>query len=112
MLRAHIGLVTDDRKVLNHGAPCQKLTLFDAFRRPLLPSLALRMNTLLRVSASNTKHEFNSLYSHFTLATRSPVLKYYLSVVKIVYLYNVIVDITWTETQIVIFSAMNMYLSR
>lgn len=40
MLRAHIELVTDDRKVLNHGAPCQKLTLFDAFRRTLLPSLA------------------------------------------------------------------------
>lgn len=40
MLRAHIELVTDDRKVLNHGSPCQKLTLFDAFRRPLLPNLA------------------------------------------------------------------------
>jgi len=31
----------------------------------------LRMNTLLRVSASNAKHEFNSLYSHFTLDTYS-----------------------------------------
>lgn len=58
--------ITDDQKVLNHGAPCQKLTLFDAFRRPLLSKLARRAYIITCIG-KQCEHGFNSLYSHFTV---------------------------------------------
>jgi len=113
MLRAHIELVTDDREVLNHSAPHVRnwhCSMLSAVR--YYPTL-LRMNTLLRVSASNVKHEFNSVYSRFTLQIRTPLPPSW----NIIYLLwrsciciTLSLTLPWTEIQIVTFSAMNMDL--
>lgn len=63
---ARIEPVTDDRKVLNHGAPCQRLTLFDASRRSLLPNLAPYYAYIITCIDKQRERGFNSLYSHFT----------------------------------------------
>jgi len=64
--------ITDDRKVLNHGAACQKLTLFDAFRHPLLSKLARRA-LLLHVSVSNVNTDSTACTHISQLMLNAPV---------------------------------------
>lgn len=113
---AHIESVTDDRKVLNHGAPCQRLTLFDASRHSLLPNLAPHYAYIITCIDKQCERGFNSLYSHFTFNGKRPLSLPPSSFWNIIYLlrgyvrvYNVIVDtLPWTATQIATFRAMNM----
>lgn len=106
------------------GAPCQRLTLFDASRRSLLPNLAPHYAYIITCIDKQCERGFNSLYSHFTFNGKRPLslppphpplLSSFWNIIYLLrgymHVYNVIVDtLPWTEIQIATFRAMNMDL--